>query len=218
MKIRFRIRKGPPVRWLSHLDLSRAWMRAMIRAELPLEYSEGYNPHPKLAFSPALPVGIVGESEYVDVAFSETVEAASAIERLNAAVPPGLEATGGIPLPTGRKVPSLAGSVTAADYRIVIEGITPAEMDQALTEYDITVKKMDGERKAPVLIDLEAGDGRTRAVIRVPMCVRPLTIFAGIQNLDRDTLLSRAQIDRIALWEIINGRLVDPLAAVGCSR
>ncbi|MGK2966881.1 MAG: TIGR03936 family radical SAM-associated protein [Tepidiformaceae bacterium] len=75
---RFRVwfRKGERVRYISHLDVLRFWERAIRRAGLPLSYSQGFTPHPKLAFASPLPLGFVGEAELVDVTLDERVEPA----------------------------------------------------------------------------------------------------------------------------------------------
>ncbi len=72
---RFRVwfRKGERVRYISHLDVLRAWERALRRAELPLSYSQGFTPHPKIAFASPLPLGFVSEAEVMDVTLDEQV-------------------------------------------------------------------------------------------------------------------------------------------------
>ncbi|MGH2634098.1 MAG: TIGR03936 family radical SAM-associated protein, partial [Tepidiformaceae bacterium] len=65
---RFRVwfRKGERVRYISHLDVLRAWERAIRRTGLPLSYSQGFTPHPKIAFASPLPLGFIGECEVMD--------------------------------------------------------------------------------------------------------------------------------------------------------
>lgn len=73
---RFRVlfRKGERVRYISHLDVLRFWERAIRRAELPLSYSQGFTPHPKLAFASPLPLGFTSEAEVMDVTLDERIE------------------------------------------------------------------------------------------------------------------------------------------------
>ena len=72
---RFRVwfRKGESVRYISHLDVLRSWERSIRRAGLPLSYSQGFPPHPKIAFASPLPLGFVSEAEVMDVSLDERV-------------------------------------------------------------------------------------------------------------------------------------------------
>lgn len=78
-------------KFLSHLDMLRAWQRAISRSQLPLSYSQGYNKHPKLSFSSALPVGLTSKSEYVDIEFDEDLPLDEISAALKANLPPALE-------------------------------------------------------------------------------------------------------------------------------
>ena len=73
---RFRLlfRKSERVRYISHLDVLRYWERAIRRAGLPLSYSQGFTPHPKLAFASPLPLGFLAEAEVLDVTLEERVD------------------------------------------------------------------------------------------------------------------------------------------------
>ena len=64
-RIRITFAKGEAIKYISHLDLNRAWERAFRRAGLPLAYSQGFNPKPKVGFGPALAVGISGSGPTV---------------------------------------------------------------------------------------------------------------------------------------------------------
>jgi radical SAM-linked protein len=82
--------KGELVRWLGHLDILRTMERAVRRAALPIAFSGGFNPREKLSFASALSVGITGANEILLMELTETIPAFSLIERLNAALPPGI--------------------------------------------------------------------------------------------------------------------------------
>ena len=69
--------KEAPVRFVSHLDLQRLFQRAFRRAKLPLAYSQGFNPHPLVAFATALSVGFTSEGEYLDLTLTEDVSPVS---------------------------------------------------------------------------------------------------------------------------------------------
>lgn len=66
-KLRIKYQKTGDLKFLSHLDLVRAFERGLRRAQLPLSFTEGFSPHPKISFGPPLPVGVSSEAEYVDV-------------------------------------------------------------------------------------------------------------------------------------------------------
>ena len=82
--------KGESVRWLGHLDILRTLERAIRRAALPIAFSAGFNPREKLAFSPALSVGITGANEIMIVELTEEVAPDAILDKLNAALPPGI--------------------------------------------------------------------------------------------------------------------------------
>ena len=93
MKLRLRFNKEGLARFISHLDLMRTFERAFRRAELPIAFSQGFNPRPKMTFASALSVGISSSSEYLDVEFSEDVSASDVALKLNPALPEGIKVT-----------------------------------------------------------------------------------------------------------------------------
>lgn len=90
VRIRAQLAKGPEARFISHLDLVRALERALRRTGLPVAYSEGFNPHPKIAFASALPLGATSEAEYFDVIFAAPVLPRQFELALNEQLPLGL--------------------------------------------------------------------------------------------------------------------------------
>ena len=76
-KFRLQVTKGEEIRHISHLDYSKAVERALRRAKLPVAYSEGFNPHMKMAFASALSVGVASEAEYFDVEMAADLDAAA---------------------------------------------------------------------------------------------------------------------------------------------
>lgn len=76
--------------YLSHLDLMRAFGRAARRAELPLKYSDGFNPHARMVFGLPLQVGVAGEAECLDMEFERDADPADVAARLNACLPQGV--------------------------------------------------------------------------------------------------------------------------------
>ncbi len=90
-KIRSRFTKKGDLIFISHLDLVRVFERAMRRANIPISYSQGFNPHPIMAFATALGVGVTSEAEYIDIQLDEKIELNDFIDRINAVMPDGLK-------------------------------------------------------------------------------------------------------------------------------
>lgn len=91
IKYRLKITKGEPIRYISHLDFAALMQRAICRAHLPAAYSEGFNPHMKIAFASALSVGITSTCEYMDLELKKDVCQLEVFDRLRAVLPPGVE-------------------------------------------------------------------------------------------------------------------------------
>jgi len=89
-KFRLQYNKLGYARYISHLDLIRVFDRAFRRADIPLRYSEGFNPHPKFSFAPPLALGYTSESEFVDIEIHNELNLV-AVENLNASLPEGLK-------------------------------------------------------------------------------------------------------------------------------
>lgn len=89
-RIRFQFAKGSEVKYTSHLDLINVFTRAFRRAEIPIAYSLGFSPHPKISFSSALPVGTTSEAEFADIELDKSIEVEDFISRVNAQLPSGV--------------------------------------------------------------------------------------------------------------------------------
>src|SRR5579862_8092945 len=88
--VRLRYAKRGKVRWISHRDVARALERAFRVAQLPLAFSEGFSPRPKVSFGLALSTGHESDAEYVDLVFAEEVELETLPARLTPALPDGI--------------------------------------------------------------------------------------------------------------------------------
>jgi radical SAM-linked protein len=88
---RIKYAKRGRIRFISHLDVMRALVRALRRARLPLAYTEGFNPRPKITMGPALPLGYESESEFADIALDRELPAEAVQQRLEAVLPEGLD-------------------------------------------------------------------------------------------------------------------------------
>ncbi len=94
VKVRLAYSKTGMTRYLSHLELVTALVRAMRRADFPLKYSEGFHPSPRISFGPALRVGVAGLREYLDVEVLLPFEPEAYLGRLNDTLPEGIHAKG----------------------------------------------------------------------------------------------------------------------------
>ena len=118
MKLRVRYTKLGKVRFLSHRDVARIWERAIRRAHLPIAYSEGFNPRPKLHFGLALSVGHESIDEYLDIDLREGVDVPAAASGLAACLPVGIDVVEVAELASGGT--SLQESVDVVVWRFVV--------------------------------------------------------------------------------------------------
>ena len=107
-------------RYISHLDLQRAFSRAIRRSGLPVKLSEGFNPHYVVSFASALAVGMESVAECVEMALSRDVALDEYLMRMARALPPGLEARRAVKLPQG--APKLMAALRFAEYTVEVDG------------------------------------------------------------------------------------------------
>jgi len=119
--------KGEEVKYLSHLDLTRALPRAFRRAKITLGYSQGYHPMPLIQYGPALGVGTVGHNELIDFDSPDVLGEREFLERINAVLPPGLQFKSLRSLPAGAQ--SLIKEINRAEYAV---GLDAPEFQAAL--------------------------------------------------------------------------------------
>ena len=90
-RLRVRYAKRGRLRFTSHRDFSRAFERAVFRARIPMAYSSGFNPHPRISYAGAAPTGSASEAEYLEIALAEVVDPARAHADMDEALPDGLD-------------------------------------------------------------------------------------------------------------------------------
>lgn len=117
--VRFRIRyeKVGPIRYTSHRDLLRIFRRCLATADVPVCYSQGFNPHPRISFGPSLRTGWESLDEYLDVLLERPVD--DLTMRCNTALPEGLEILEMAQAETS--VPKLSADVMAARYQVTVD-------------------------------------------------------------------------------------------------
>jgi radical SAM-linked protein len=104
------------MRYIGHLDLHRLWERAMRRADLPLAYSQGFHPQPKISLAAALPLGFSSRGEVLDVRLNEEIPAGEISSRLKDNLPSDIKVTE--VLPVDERLPALQTQVLSASYDV----------------------------------------------------------------------------------------------------
>jgi radical SAM-linked protein len=143
-RLRVRYAKRGRLRFTSHRDFSRAFERAVFRARVPMAYSSGFNPHPRISYAGAAPTGSASEAEYLEVALAEVVEPAAVHALLDEALPDGLdviEVVDAATLPAG----SLADLLTASRWTIDTTALlveAQAAVATFLAEESVVVERM----------------------------------------------------------------------------
>src|SRR6266849_2290898 len=90
-RVRIRYAKRGRLRFTSHRDFARAFERALRRAEVPMAYSAGFSPHPKISYVGAAPTGVASEAEYLEIGLAREVEVETLRAMIDAALPDGLD-------------------------------------------------------------------------------------------------------------------------------
>ncbi len=119
-RLRVRFTRDETLKYIGHLDMARTWQRIARRAALPLAYSEGFNPQPKLSFAAALPVGCTSDHEELDLVLSPPCVIDEVQAQLNRAVPPGMQVSSIVEMPLN--APALQMQLAAAEFEITVEG------------------------------------------------------------------------------------------------
>jgi len=146
-RLRVAFCKGPEIRYISHLDVVRVWERLLRRADVPLAYSLGFNPHPKLFFAAALPLGFTSRAEMLDVFFERSIETQACANRLQAQLPVGLQLVSVTQVPVD--LPSLPGQVVAAEYEAwVTSQEDPQKMQSRLDQF-LSAETIPRRRERP---------------------------------------------------------------------
>lgn len=136
---------APPLCYASHLDRIAVWTRAARRAGLPLRYSGGYHPRPRLQFAAALPVGFHAEAEIMDLWLEPPVDPQAAQRQLEPELPQGLSAVSVEDVDVNE--PSLPKRAQSADYAATVESaLPPTEIERRVDEL-LTADSLPRERR-----------------------------------------------------------------------
>ncbi|MBM3689176.1 MAG: DUF2344 domain-containing protein [Actinobacteria bacterium] len=237
---RFRIRyaKRGQLRFASHRDFQRAFERALRRAEVPMAYSAGFSPHPKISYANAAPTGTASEAEYLEIAVAEHCRADDLQTRIDTALPPGLDIVEVVEARTPDFVQRLEGS----RWRIALPGVSPDAAQRAVTAllatHDVVVERLtkNGMRRVevlPAVVDIAVTEGRaasvaesseTCAIMQVVLrqetpAVRPDDVLAALRSVADLAPQVPPQVTRESQGPLAEGgnaggiTIGDPLAA-----
>jgi radical SAM-linked protein len=115
-RLRVRYAKRGRLRFTSHRDFSRAFERAVVRARIPMAYSSGFNPHPRISYAGAAPTGAASEAEYLEIALAQVVEPDDVRHALEEALPDGLDVVAVVESGPG----ALADRLQASRWSVVV--------------------------------------------------------------------------------------------------
>ncbi|MBW6436549.1 TIGR03936 family radical SAM-associated protein [Actinoplanes hulinensis] len=228
-----RYAKRGPLRFTSHRDFARAFERALRRAAVPIAYSQGFTPHPKISYASAAPTGVGSEAEYLEIGLQAPVDPEQLRAALDAALSPGLDVLEAVIAGEG----SLADRIDASRWQLELPGVEPADAEKAVTAFldsaEVLVERMtkQGRRtfdaRAAVTRcavsgepDLPSGAVGVRCAIidlvvrQVTPAVRPDDVLSGLRVVAGLEPPVPPRVTRLAQGTLTaQGEIVDPLDA-----
>jgi radical SAM-linked protein len=197
-RLRIRYAKRGRLRFTSHRDFARAFERALRRAGIPMAYSAGFSPHPKVSYAGASPTGVASEAEYLEIGLATAVEPDVVREHLDAALPEGLD----IVEVVVAEPPSLGDRIDASIWRVEMHGAAAADVAAAVERFlaldEALVERLtkDGRRTVDArsvvvdarvsdLAETDSGDAcaTMELVVRhVTPTVRPEDVLAALRQ------------------------------------
>ena len=159
MRVRVEYGKEGALIFISHLDLVRVWERLLRRTDLPLRFTEGFNPRVKMDFCPPLPMGVVGENEVMDFYLVKEVEIDEIKRRLKENAPDGMKINRVRITPENS--PSLFSLTTHFEIEFFGKGIKSLNLkDLTITRVNKKGKKREFELERIILLEEEKREGK----------------------------------------------------------
>lgn len=195
-RMRVRYAKRGRLRFTSHRDFSRAFERAVARARIPMAYSSGFNPHPRISYAGAAPTGSASEAEYLEIALAQESDPGAVQEALEEALPDGLDVLEVVTSAGG----SLADRLVASRWLLTLPGVPLPDAAEAVRRFldsaEVRVSRMTKKglrdfdcRAAVVSLTSQAshGSGAECAILEVVLrhgtpSVRPDDVLAGLRE------------------------------------
>jgi radical SAM-linked protein len=206
MRLRITFTKQDALRWTGHLDLHKSWERTIRRAGLPLAYSQGFHPQPKIQIAAALPLGFTSRCEMLDLFLLEDVSVTDALSALASAVPPGIEITSAETV--DEKSPALQTQVREAEYVIsLLDQIDPADLVKRINAV-MSAESLPRERRGkqydlrPLILSISPrpsgegqGEGMTmRLAAKEGATGRPEEVLSSLNIAAENTRIERVKI------------------------
>nr|WP_274518816.1 TIGR03936 family radical SAM-associated protein [Streptomonospora alba] len=229
--MRVRYTKRGRMRFASHRDIARVLERALRRAEVPVAFSAGFTPHPKLSYVNAAPTGVASEAEYFEITLAEPVAPDEVRVRLDDAMPDGLDVAEVVKAAPG----ALADRLEVSEWRVELPGVGPDDAAEAVAAFTAadTVEVERSTKKGRRTFDARAAvlhlevDGRatrdrdeTYAILRMVVrhttpAVRPDDVVNGLRRVADLARLSSPVMTRLAQGPLSDASdaIADPLAA-----
>ncbi|MFJ4852191.1 TIGR03936 family radical SAM-associated protein [Streptomyces sp. NPDC088730] len=230
-RVRLRYTKRGRLRFTSHRDFQRAFERALRRSEVPMAYSAGFTPHPKVSYANAAPTGTGSEAEFLEIALTEARDPDVLRELLNDSLPDGLDITDAVEARTS----GLADRLTASVWEMRLDGVSPEEAEKAVAAFngaetvEVQRRTKNGVRSfdaRSAVVELRALDQQPdrpevkacailRLVVRhVTPAVRPDDVLSGLRVVADLAPPVPAAVTRLAqgLFDEESGTVTDPLA------
>nr|WP_274387750.1 TIGR03936 family radical SAM-associated protein [Salsipaludibacter albus] len=230
--MRIRYTKQGRVRFISARDLSSVWERALRRAEIPIAYSQGFTPHPKVSFPDALPVGYASTGEYAELTLATDIDPGTGLARLSAALPTGMDITTYLVVPDGAR--RFAKYLQATLWDIAWEpdvDTTPDLVDDlrhradallASDAVEVVRHRPKGDRildVRPPLVDVAVDPGdpsEPRAIFRAVLrndgpTIRPTDLKVALDGLADHPLPDPRLYTRVAQGAVVDDGVVEAL-------
>lgn len=233
-RIRIRYAKRGPLRFTSHRDFARAFERAVRRAQVPIAYSQGFSPHPKISYASAAPTGVASEAEYLEIGLQAAVDPDQVRVALDAALSPGLDVLAAVEAEAGS---SLADQIDASLWRIELPEVSPARLADAVSAFvasdEVLVERLTKQgrrrfdaRAAVFSIGSAEPDERPDGVFEPPCAILDLVVRQVTPSVRPDDVLAGLRVvadleppvppraTRLAQGRLTaKGEIVDPLTA-----
>jgi radical SAM-linked protein len=227
-RLRVRYAKRGRLRFTSHRDFSRAFERALFRAGVPLAYSSGFSPHPRISYAGAAPTGSASEAEYLEIGLATRSDPEQVRAALDEALPDGLDVLEVVASAGG----SLPDQLEASRWRLTLPGVSVQTAEEAVRRFlaadDVPVERMTkkGLRKfdcRAAVVSLAASsareDGTECAILDLVLrhgtpSVRPDDVLAGLREIAGLHAGSAPLQERLAQGPLDSehGTVGDPLA------
>jgi radical SAM-linked protein len=222
-RLRVHYAKRGRLRFTSHRDFARAFERALRRADVPIAFSAGFSPHPRVSYLGAAPTGVASEAEYLELGLARPVDPEALRADLDRALPDGLDLVEIVVAAPG----SLAERIEASRWRIELPGIDPADADRALAKFlqrdEVRVERVtkDGRRSIDARGAIRSARlvPGARAILELVVrqtipAVRPDDVLAALRAVAGLALEAPPLAVRLAQGPLDDtGGVGDPLAA-----